>query len=65
MRSCGENRATKTANFFLQDSEIVVLSDGTKVAVCNQWAAKYPSDNFFKFAEKMNELGYGGDLQEI
>lgn len=48
-------RTSGQARHFLKDQELLKLKDGTKVAVCTQWAAGL---NFERFLKRTDELGY-------
>ncbi|MBR2468412.1 MAG: hypothetical protein IKB42_05175 [Clostridia bacterium] len=39
--------------FFIKDEDIIVLSDGTKIAVCTQWGI-FNIKKFITLAEKLN-----------
>lgn len=47
--------SSKQARHYLNDKEIIILKDGTKIAICTQWGADL---NIEKFIERAKELGF-------
>ncbi|MEE3468837.1 MAG: hypothetical protein VZQ83_10405 [Eubacterium sp.] len=39
--------------------EEIIIPDGEKLYVSNQWRAKKPTDNFFSFKDIVNAMGWG------